>query len=332
MNILLATRVFYPSVGGMETVALQLAKKWEEKGHIVQVVTETPLEDHDSSSELNVFRNPSLTDWKELLDGADIFVQSGISLKSLPFGLLVLKPIVIIHHNMLPVSWSSIGIRMLLKRWATHLVFNVAVSSAVARDIPSSKKIVIYNPFEPHFDIEFTAKNKYNLLFVGRLVSVKGCDVALRALSKLNGMYKLTVCGDGPELEELMKLTSKLNITDRVEFKGWVNHDELAYIAKEASIQLIPSRYEPFGIVALEAIAANCAVVASNTGGLPEAVGSCGILVPKDDPHALADGIMKATGDKEHLLSKRTEHLINFNVEKIAQKYLDAFKDLVNSK
>lgn len=329
MHILFESRPFYPSVGGMETVARQLAEAWYGQGHTVKVVTQTPLENTKSLDTIDTIRQPSLATWWQLLQNADIFVQSGISLKSLPLGLLSGTPIVFIHHNMLPTGNSTVGIRNQLKRWVAHLGPNIAVSSAVARDLPSSRTIVIHNPFEPYFTSTEFPDDPHHLLFIGRLVSVKGADVALRALAQLNTSYTLTLCGDGPERDELEQLTTTLGLGDRVTFEGWVDHGGLRSHVQRASIQLVPSRYEPFGIVALEAIAAGCAVVASDTGGLPEAVGPCGILVPPDDPAVLAQGVKRAVASREELLAFREEHLAQFDIDVIAEQYLEVFRRVV---
>ena len=332
MNILLESRPFYPSVGGMETVGRQLAEAWQGQGRTVQVITQTPLNDTEPLDTLNVIRQPSLSTWWRLLQEADIFVQSGISLKSLPLGLLSGTPVVFIHHNMLPTGSDTVGIRNQLKRWAAHLGPNIAVSSAVAQDLPSSRTTVIHNPFEPYFTSTESPDDPHHLLFVGRLVSVKGVDVALHALSQLDASYTLTICGDGPERSELERLAMTLGLGNRVTFEGWVDHDELRPYARRVSIQLVPSRYEPFGIVALEAIAAGCAVVASDTGGLSEAVGPCGILVPPDDPAALAQGIERAASTRDDLLASRDEHLSRFDIDVIAEQYLDFFNKEIKKK
>ena len=331
MNILFESRVFHPSIGGMETVARQLAEVWGERGHTAHVVTQTPLDDEEPLDTIPVTRQPSLGRWWTLLRSADLFVQSGISLKSLPLAVTAGVPIVFIHHNMLPLTIDSVGARMLLKRMATHLGQNIAVSSAVAEDLPARKTTVIHNPFIPSFSATQPPPNETTLLFVGRLVSVKGVDIALRALAELDPVYTLTICGDGEERGTLEALAEHLGVADRVTFRGWVAHDELSNIARRASIQLVPSRYEPFGIVALEAIAAGCPVVASDTGGLPEAVGRCGVLVPPDNPDALARGIERARAQRDQLLQHREAHLDQFDIDTIADQYLNVFRRVVHS-
>ena len=329
MQILLESRVFYPSVGGMETVARQLAEAWTRKGHTVQVVTQTPLGEAPPLTDLPVHRQPSLREWVWLLSEANLFVQSGISLKTLPLGWFTQTPMVVIHHNMFPLEQTTVGFRNGIKRLAARLVPNIAVSTAVANDLPDARTTVICNPFEPHFSASEENVEAHRLLFVGRLVSVKGVDVALRALAHLDPRYTLDICGEGPERETLELLVQQLGIESRVTFHGWVDHQALAPLAQKASIQLVPSRYEPFGIVALEGIAAGCAIVAAETGGLPEAMGPCGVLVPPDDPEALANSIREATAQRKELLAHREEHLAQFQIDTIADRYLEVFERVV---
>lgn len=332
MRILFESRPFHPSIGGIETVGRQLVEVWQLRGHLVDVVTQTPLHNAAPLNTLNVIRQPSLTGWWKLFQKADIFVQSGISLKSLPLGLFSRTPVVFIHHGMLPVDASTIGLRNQLKRWAAHLGTNVAVSSAVAQDLPKRLTTVIHNPVEPNLITSVKElKNPHQLLFVGRLVSVKGLDIALHALTYLDESFTLTICGDGPERKSLEQLAESLGVARRVCFEGWVDHAELRTHARQAGVQIVPSRYEPFGIVALEAIALGCAVVASHTGGLPEAIGPCGTLVPSEDPKALADGIKQAASSRKELLAPRREHLAKFDIDAVAEQYLGVFKDTVSA-
>jgi glycosyltransferase involved in cell wall biosynthesis len=315
----------------METVANQLSGAWMSEGHEVQVVTQTPLRGNDEVNELQVTRQPSVRTWSDLLSWADLFVQSGVSLRSLPFTILTQTPVVFIHHNMLPVTADTVGLRNALKRAASRLGRNVAVSTAVANDLPT-QTTVIHNPFEPHFKISRNEPvQDAHLLFVGRLVTVKGADVAIRALTHLPKHSTLTICGDGNERSQLETLAETLGVRERTTFCGWVDHKQLADIARDASVQLVPSRYEPFGIVALEGIAAGCSIVASNTGGLPEAVGPCGILVDPGDPKALAVGVREAIQNRSKLLAQREQHLSSFHIDKIAKQYLSVFRDAVQT-
>jgi glycosyltransferase involved in cell wall biosynthesis len=171
------------------------------------------------------------------------------------------------------------------------------------------------------------------LLFVGRLVSVKGADLAIEALRRLHerGVHTtLTICGDGPERDALERQVREAGLQGAVTFEGWTNPDELAACYRRAELLLVPSRYEPFGIVALEAIASGCPVVAAATGGLPEAVGDCGILVAPDTPGALADAAERALRPdvREDLRAAMPAHVDRHRIDRVATDYLHVLRQV----
>lgn len=134
------------------------------------------------------------------------------------------------------------------------------------------------------------------LLYVGRLVREKGVDVLIAALAKLRHRFadmQLVVVGDGEEGDSLKACAATLDVADRVSFVGSVPRDDLFGLYTEASVIIVPSRVEPFGLVALEAAHAARPVIASAVGGLPEVVvdNRTGLLVPPDSPGALAAAI-----------------------------------------
>jgi glycogen(starch) synthase len=116
-----------------------------------------------------------------------------------------------------------------------------------------------------------------------------------------------------------------------VTFEGWTEPDELAARYRTAELLLVPSRYEPFGIVALEAIASGCPVVAARTGGLPEAVGDCGVLVSRDDPDALADAVERALRSdvRDELRAAMPAHVARHRIDRIATDYLHTLQQVV---
>ncbi len=127
------------------------------------------------------------------------------------------------------------------------------------------------------------------MLCLGRVVVEKGFDVALRALAKIPDA-RLIVAGDGKDRESLENLAAELNLSDRVEFRGWVFPDEVPALINEAAVVLMPSRWsEPFGLVAVQAAQMGRPIVASAVGGIPEIVedGVTGFLVPPDDPDSI---------------------------------------------
>jgi glycosyltransferase involved in cell wall biosynthesis len=333
MKILLESRAFHPSVGGLEMMSRGLASAWQGAGHAIRIVTITPLDGHSELENLSVLRSPSPNAMRRHVQWADVFVQSGVSLRSLHWPLLTATPLVIIHHNLL-AGGQDTDVRAWLKRRATHLGINVAVSSPVASTVPGPV-LRIPNAFNPMFDQPNVGDvDRDGLLFVGRLVSTKGVDVALQALKRLRNRGTdvwLTICGDGPERNALEREAARNDIAERVRFEGWTDPHELVHRYRSAELLLLPSTYESFGITALEAIASGCPVVASNTGGLPEAVGECGLLAPPDDPVALAEAIERALRKdvRRDLRSAMSAHVDRHRIDRIATDYLHLLRQVV---
>ena len=129
----------------------------------------------------------------------------------------------------------------------------------------------------------------------------KGLDVALEALARVDHTprWRLLVAGDGPELPTLQSQATALGLEHRVRFLG--RRDDVPDLLAAADVFLLPSRSEGLGIAALEAMAAGRPVVASEVGGLAQAVVSerTGLLVPPEDPAALAAALDRLLRDAE---------------------------------
>ncbi len=138
-----------------------------------------------------------------------------------------------------------------------------------------------------------------SVVFVGRVTRQKGLPVLLRAADRIDPAAQLVICAgqaDTPELEaEVAGLAGQLRErrSGVIWLSGMLAMREVIQLLTHATVFACPSLYEPLGIVNLEAMACGAAVVASRVGGIPEVVadGETGLLVPPDDPAALADAI-----------------------------------------
>lgn len=329
LKILLCAWAFSPSVGGLETVSSILADEFTRLGSAVTVVTHTPGQ--QPSTPYEVVRRPSLSRLRALAGKADIILQCNISLRTL-FPLLPShKPTFIAHHGLLTRTNGRRGVRDYLKLAVLSRFHNISISEAIASHLPVSS-VVIGNPFEPGEFQDLGASHRTrDLVFMGRLVPDKGCDVLLRALGKLKeeGICPtLSVIGDGPELPGLKRLAAQLGLAQQVSFRGVLRAGRGAEVARH-KIMVVPSLCkEGFGVVALEGIAAGCVIVASSAGGLPETVGPCGLLFPKGDVAALASQLKHLLANpamQQQLLSGRMQHLEQFLPDAVARHYLQIF-------
>ncbi len=147
------------------------------------------------------------------------------------------------------------------------------------------------------FRARYAAPEEKIIFFVGRMVREKGVQVLIESLPKVRWGYhdaKLLICGGGHR-EHLVNLAAYLGMERHVYFAGFVPDDDLLKIYSIIDIACFPSLYEPFGIVALEAMAAKVPVVVSDAGGLPEVVENnvTGITTYAGNPNSLADGLLK---------------------------------------
>ncbi len=175
---------------------------------------------------------------------------------------------------------------------------------------PWDKMDVIYNGINAaKFDFEFSpeerqqfrdnysAPNEKILMFVGRGVPEKGAQVLIDALPRVRANYhdtKLVICGGGYR-QHLVDQAFAIGMGQHVYFTGFIPDDALLKMYKSADIACFPSIYEPFGIVALEAMAAKTPVVVSDAGGLPEVVEAdvSGTVTWAGSADSLAWGILR---------------------------------------
>lgn len=149
------------------------------------------------------------------------------------------------------------------------------------------------------------------MLFAGRLEYEKGVQTALRALPRLRRRHpglKLVVAGVGTQADMLRELVTELKIGKAVTFTGHLELEELAALIGAADVAVVPSIYEPFGLVALEAAAVGTPVVVAETGGLREFVehGSTGLRFVAEDVPGLADAVTAVLRDE--VLAHRIVH------------------------
>jgi glycosyltransferase involved in cell wall biosynthesis len=136
--------------------------------------------------------------------------------------------------------------------------------------------------------------------FFGRLIEQKGVDTLLAAFEEVRRAHphaRLAVVGDGDQRAALEAQAAALGLNEAVTFAGWV--PDAPSLMPGCEIVVMPSRWEGFGLVALEAMSAARPLVASRVSALPEIVadGETGLLVPPDDPAALADALNSLLAD-----------------------------------
>ena len=216
--------------------------------------------------------------------------------------------------------------------------------------LPPDKQIMIPNGVntEPYAGIEkqnltqfrkkFALPQEKIVLFVGRLVYEKGVHVLVNAVQKVLDKVdaKFIIVGNGYMKEQLSGLVKSMGTDRKVMFTGFVDDETLRKLQTCADVSVVPSLFEPFGIVALEAMAAKSPVVVSDTGGLGEIVNHDvdGVKVYANNPDSLAWGIIRVLSDEafaDHLRNRAYKKIQEkYNWEKIALQTEDAYKAVLN--
>ncbi len=176
------------------------------------------------------------------------------------------------------------------------------------------------------------------VLLVGRLVYEKGFHLALDALAPLRrrlGNVRFVVAGTGTAEAELKRQARRLGLSRYGSFLGWVGDDMLHSLYRVADLCIVPSIYEPFGLVALEAMASGCLCIVADTGGLREVVpgdGTVGLRFPARDSaalEALLEQVLTDDGVRGQLVAEAREHVLGFDWAQVARRTGELYADLI---
>jgi alpha-maltose-1-phosphate synthase len=285
-------------------------------------------------------------------------------LASLRYGI----PHVVTMHSLEPLRpWKAeqLGGGYALSSWservaATSAAAVVAVSEGMRADVLSAypeispeRTRVIRNgidtsEYAPDAATEVLARygidpSRPYVIFVGRITRQKGLPVLLRAASSLDPSAQLVLCAGAPDTPELLAEVTTLVDGLRAVRSGvvWIPEmlpkPEIIQLLTHAVVFACPSLYEPLGIVNLEAMACETAVVASRVGGIPEVVegGETGLLVPPDDPASLADALNALVRDPGRAAvmgrAGRERALTEFSWDAVAAQTAALYAELAHS-
>ena len=330
LRILIYSRPFFPSIGGVEAMALMLAEELTSLGHRVTLVTETASPDEDRFA-FDVVRKPSAWRLLRVSRSSDVILHMNLSLRGAWVLPLVRARWVVAHGAQYRREGGRRLLRDHLKVWVGSRALNIACSRAILDDLPAGS-VVIENAYDDRVFEELGLARDRDILFVGRLVHGKGADLLLQALGLLGARGlrpTVTIVGDGPESDALERAAIASGLGSQVAFLGARRGTELRDVMNRHRVLAVPSRVEAFGIVALEGLACGCAVVVSGVGGLPEAVGPCGIQFASDDAPALAQALLVALDSGPAPRAARSAHLARFSRKAVATRYIRAIQEFL---
>jgi glycosyltransferase involved in cell wall biosynthesis len=324
VKILFSSHRFPPDIGGIEEVGSILAGEFARRGHEVVVVTQSG---GDAPFPYEVRRRPRLAELPALTRWSDVVFHNNISLRTAWPLMGIRRPWVVAHHTWIARVDGRRALADRVKLRAIRGARNIAVSGAIAAALGVPAR-VIPNPYRDEvFRLTNAGARSGAVIFVGRLVSDKGADILLEALSGSN--VAVTIVGDGPERAALEAQARRLGVAAK--FTDALGGRALAALLNDHCVLVVPSRWEePFGIVALEAMACGCVPVVARSGGLPEAVGDAGVVFEKLDSGGLADCVRGLPGNEARLAELRARagaHLARHRAETIATQYLEVLEE-----
>ena len=244
-----------------------------------------------------------------------------------------------------------------VERWMAHRADSLIVCSHYMRghvadifDVDEHRITVIPNGIDPSElrpvgDLEalrgeFAAPDEKLVLLVGRLVYEKGFQLALDALPGVIeqvGSVRFLVAGSGTHEAELREQARRLGLDGHGSFLGWIGDDALHSLYRIADLCVVPSIYEPFGLVALEAMASGCPCIVADTGGLREVVPAgerVGLRFNGGDAAHLGLMIERVLLDDElrdRLVAEASEHVLRFDWGDVARRTKDVYGDLADA-
>jgi glycogen(starch) synthase len=242
------------------------------------------------------------------------------------------------------------------ERWMVRVADQVIVCSHYMREhvcdvfgLPEGRVAVIPNGIDPADlqpvrDLEalraqFAAPREKLVLLVGRLVYEKGFQLALEALGGPDGAIarvggvRYLVAGSGSHEYELKTQARDLGLLEHGTFLGWIGDDVLHSLYRIADLTVVPSIYEPFGLVALEAMASGCPCIVADTGGLREVVpdSRVGLRFPARDAASLGTMIERVLTDAAlvaRLVAQASEHVLRFDWGDVGERTAATYEAL----
>jgi glycosyltransferase involved in cell wall biosynthesis len=335
MKIFFFSTTFAPNVGGIEKQVEILCTEFAAMGHQVRLATISSKAGEDCY-DFAVIRKPSLGTLFRLMNWCDIHVQANISLKYAFLCLLRPSRVIYQHNNVYQQDDGTLKPLDRLKQLVGRHTPGIACSRYVATKLRCTE--TVFNAYDDSTfsrAVPWEARDR-DLVFLGRLVSQKGCDVLLRAVGRLRSgglVPTLTIIGDGPDRKMLEALALETGVNEQVRFTGTLQGPSLAAELARHRFLVVPSRYEePFGMVAVEGLACGCVPVVSEQGGLVDAIGGFGFTVPNGDDAALAATLKTvltdSTAARARLNGVQT-HLAGCQARAVAKRYISIFEHVL---
>jgi glycosyltransferase involved in cell wall biosynthesis len=335
-------------VGGIESNSELLAKAFTAAGHNVHLLTWS-ADDTGRVFPYPITRNPGMRQLLQAHRWADLVFENNPCFRLGWPGIIFKRSSVTVINTWITRADGNSSLRDHIKTnwWLGRSTRVIAVSNAIKKACwPAAT--VIRNPYRAEdFFIDPSVQRDAGFVFLGRLVSDKGASQAIEAIHRIRqhmqrqgntaGHYPgLTIIGEGPERQALERQVAALSLQNAVVFTGALKGEPLRNMLNRHRYLLVPSAWEePFGNVVLEGMACGCLPIASDGGGLPEAIGKAGLTFKRNDTDSLVHCIRRVMENPalyKLLRDAAPQHLKEHYPQVVAQKYLQVMESACNGK
>jgi len=328
MHVIFTSQLYHPVVGGSVIVLDRLARGLRERGDEVSVLTATEApgraRSHAEWREAEGIRVCRPRDSREawrILREADRVVMIEMSLGWWWRALAAGRRPLVTHHTHSGVRGGVWPPRRALQRAAGLVLPSLACSAMIARQWGPHVG-VLPNPYDERLFRDRGGARDLDFLFAGRLVSDKGAELFVEALGRVARERpgpRFAIAGDGALRGAVEQLIDRAGLRESLVFLGQVDGEGLAELYNRARHVVVPSLWrEPFGLVAIEALACGAGLICSDQPGLREASGGLARHYPTGDVEALAAAMAAALAGEVPAppVEARREHLARYRIER----------------
>ncbi|SFU84210.1 UDP-D-galactose:(glucosyl)LPS alpha-1,6-D-galactosyltransferase [Clostridium sp. DSM 8431] len=326
--------------GGLEKVLILVSNELKKRGYKVRVIQVFESIHKEWKSEMDEFYSlkPYSKEFlvSDLIESYDDFIKENgkpdiIIATHVPLMSYACKQVVLKNNldNILPViSWNhgpllDYGFSECINFADAHLSISEGVAKTLKESVGEKAVYLINNPVEINNEIIPRDKSKLNIIYIGRLAKVKNIDLILRSFKNLDGNFEFNVYGDGDDKERLIDLSKEYNIEKNVIWHGW--QENVWDNIKSASLLVLSSVSEGFGLVLIEALSRGIPVISSKTDGELSIVkeGVNGWLFDIGDSNKLSEILNNVQKGELQLPSYEDciSSVSKFSVEKVIDKF-----------
>jgi len=321
MDVVVYSKPFFPSMGGLERNTLTLSTALGDLGHDVELITET-LEESTDDFPFPVTRCRSLKTIFGALSDADLLIVNGnVSLRVHPLAWIRQVPYAVVYHNYRGYRRQGEGLSVTVENALRGAVAGQAMANVFTNTFAAKRSglqeesiHVVLNPVDKRMQELYngcTSGRRHPdapFLFAGRIIEGKGIFVLARALEILDGEVEIRVviAGEGRDQDRLREQVQGFS-TIQVDLVGRLDAAELVEQYRQARALVVPSTTHKEGnpLVIAESIYAGTPVIASDQPPMVESVQGAGIIVEQGNERELAEGIHDMWGDADLYATKQ---------------------------